>query len=77
MTKECTLSIGKLPLGGFPKNSVVRINDHPNMTSAVYRGRKTLNCLVFYVHGKQLRFKTKQTNKDLHSIFKLFLIKEK
>ena len=43
MAKDCTLSTGKLPLGGLPSNSVVRINDHPNMTSAVYRGRKATN----------------------------------
>ena len=37
------LSTGKLPLGGFPMNSVVRITDHPNMTSAVNSGLKTTN----------------------------------
>ena len=37
------LSTGKLPLGGLPRNSVVRITDHPDMTSAVYRGRKATN----------------------------------
>ena len=35
MVKECALSTGKLPLGGLPRNSVVRINDRPEMTSAV------------------------------------------
>ena len=39
MAKECTLSTGK-PLGGLPSSSVVRITDCPDMTSAVYRGRK-------------------------------------
>ena len=34
------LSTGKPPLEGLPRNSVVRITDHPNMTSAVYRGSK-------------------------------------
>ena len=43
MAKECTLSTGKLPLGGLLRNNVVRINDRPNMTAAVYRGRKLLN----------------------------------
>ena len=43
MAKECTLSTGKLPLGGLPRNSVVRITDHPNMTSAVYCGCKAIN----------------------------------
>ena len=39
MAKECTLSTGKLSLGGLPRNSVVRITDRPDMTSAVYHGR--------------------------------------
>ena len=43
MEKKCTLSIGKLPSGGLPRNSVVRITDCPDMTSAVYRGRKATN----------------------------------
>ena len=30
------LSTGKLPLGGLPGNSVVRITDHPYITSAVF-----------------------------------------
>ena len=38
MAKECTLSAGKLPL-----DSVVRITDHHDMTSAVYRGWKETN----------------------------------
>ena len=28
MVKECTLSTGKLPLHGLPRNSVVIITDH-------------------------------------------------
>ena len=48
MAKECMLSTGKLPLGGLPRNSVVRISDHADMTSAVYGGHKA----------------TKQTNKQ-------------
>ena len=40
MAKWCALSPGKLPRGGLPKNSVDRITDRPDMTSAVYRGRK-------------------------------------
>ena len=27
---------GKLPLGSLPRNNVVRINDRPDLTSAVY-----------------------------------------
>ena len=34
--KKCTLTNGKLLPGGLPRKSVVRITDHPNMTSAVY-----------------------------------------
>ena len=43
MAKEFTLSTGNLPRGGLPRNSVVRITDRPDMTSAVYHGRKALN----------------------------------
>ena len=43
MAKECTLSTGKQPLAGLPRNSVVRITDRPNMTSAVYCGHKAIN----------------------------------
>ena len=38
MANECALSTGKLPLGDFPRTSVVRIIDRPDMTSAVYHG---------------------------------------
>ena len=40
MAKGCALSTGYLPRGGLPRNSVDRITDHPDMTSAVDRGRK-------------------------------------
>ena len=44
MAKDCTLSTGKLPLGGLPRNSVaIRITDCPNMTSAVYHGARVGN----------------------------------
>ena len=33
-------STGKLPLGGLPRDSVVRITDYPDMISAVDSGRK-------------------------------------
>ena len=42
MAKECALSTGKLPRGGLHRNSVDRITDRPNMTSAVDHGRKEL-----------------------------------
>ena len=37
------LSTGKLLPDGLPRNSVVRIMDHPDMTSAVYHGHKATN----------------------------------
>ena len=37
----CALSTGYLLRGGLPRNSVGRITDRPDMTSAVDRGRKT------------------------------------
>lgn len=40
MAKEFTLSTGKVPLCGLPRNSVVRITDCPDMTSAVDCGNK-------------------------------------
>ena len=46
MAKECTLSTvlpGKLSLGGLPMNSVVRITDCLDLTSAFYRGRTATN----------------------------------
>ena len=42
--KEWTLYTGKLPLGDLPRNSVVlKVTDHPDMTSAVYFGSKASN----------------------------------
>ena len=40
MAKGCALSTGCLPQGGLPRNSVDRITDRPDMTSAVDRGLK-------------------------------------
>ena len=40
MAKGCALSTGYLPRGGLPRNSVDRITDRPDMTSAVDRVRK-------------------------------------
>ena len=40
MAKGCALSTGYLPWGGLPRNSVDRITDRPDMTSAVDRGRR-------------------------------------
>ena len=40
MAKRCTLSTENLLRGGLARNSVDRITDHSDMTSAVYLGRK-------------------------------------
>ena len=40
MAKGCALSTGYLPRGGLPRNSVDRMTDRPDMTSAVDSGRK-------------------------------------
>ena len=40
MAKGCALSTGYMPRGGLPRNSVDRITDRSDMTSAVDRGRK-------------------------------------
>ena len=40
--KGWLLGTGNLPRGGLPRNSVDRITDRPNMTSAVDRGGKAL-----------------------------------
>ena len=40
MAKGCALSTGYPARGGLPRNSVDRITDRPDMTSAVDRGRK-------------------------------------
>ena len=42
MAKEYGLSTSKLPRGGLRRNSVERITDHHDMTSAVHRERKAL-----------------------------------
>ena len=40
MGKRYALSTGNLLRGGLPRNNVDRITDCPDMTSAVYGGRK-------------------------------------
>ena len=40
MAKRCALRTSNLLRGGLPRNSVDRFTDRPDMTSAVYRGRK-------------------------------------
>ena len=43
MAKESTPSTGEFPTGGLPLNNVIRITDHPKMTSAVYCECKATN----------------------------------
>ena len=45
MAKGCAPSTGNLPRGGLPRNSVDRITDCPDMTSAVDCERKALTQL--------------------------------
>ena len=52
--KECMLSTDKVPLGGLLGNNVVRITDHPNMTSVVYHGRNVINQTEVFCHGFRL-----------------------
>ena len=40
MAKECWPSTGKLPMGGLPRNHVVRLTYCPDMTSAFNHGSK-------------------------------------
>ena len=40
MAKGCELGTGYLHRGGLPRNSVDRVTDRPDMTSAGDRGRK-------------------------------------
>ena len=40
MGKECTLSTGRLPSVSMSRHNVVRINDHCDITSAVYSERE-------------------------------------
>ena len=52
LAKKWALNTGKLPLGGFPRNSVVRLTDYPYMTST-----------VLFVDVKHLIKQTKHLNK--------------
>ena len=57
MAKGCAQSTGYLPRGGLPRNSVDRISDRPDMTSAVDRGCK--------------KHQPKQTNKQKLQTFEV------
>ena len=58
MAKGCALSTGYLPRGSLSRNSVNRITDRPDMTSAVDSGRKA----------------STQTNKRKNHILKISLL---
>ena len=52
MASGWALSTGKLPRGGLLRNSLDRITDRPDMTSAVDHGRKTTKPkLLFFSHS--------------------------
>ena len=72
MAKRCALSTGNL--GGLPRNSVVRITDHPDMTSAVYRGRKTSTQSINQSSVEQFKLKSDYTTGESSNgiLFKLF-----
>ena len=55
MAKECMLSTGKLPLGGLPRNKVVRIMDRPGfslLSMLVLRHEKTC---IYLLHKLKQR----------------------
>ena len=78
MVKECALSTGKLPVGGLPWDSVVRINDRPDMTSAVDSGHKAstqptnqlLSASVFCQTAKLLKIDRRPIHSQLDNITK-------
>ena len=69
MAKECVLSTGYLPQGGLLRNSVDRITDRLDMTSAVYCGRKasTQTNKTFF-----LTFKSMFSYDKAHRLYTLF-----
>ena len=69
MAKGWALSTGNLPREGLPRNSVDRINDRPDMTSAVDRGRKALTQLNSII----LKIEIFQLFKASHSTYSLRL----
>ena len=60
MAKGCALNTGYLHRGGLPRNSVNRITDRPDMTSAVDCGRKasTQTGSGFYMHMLVHKFRS-------------------
>ena len=68
MAKGCALSTGYLPRGGLPMNSVDRITDCPDMTSAVDRGGKAstqTNKQTFHEPPLGYNFSARSVNKTL------------
>ena len=60
MGKGWALSTGNLPRGGLPRNSVDRITDRPDMTSAVDGGGKALTQTKKRQMGTCLRHKIEE-----------------
>ena len=69
MEKECTLSIGKMPLGCLPRKSVVRITDRLDMTSAVYTGCKATNQTTVMIQS----FRTDRSGQTVQTQIRLLL----
>ena len=67
MAKGCALSPGYLPLGGLHRNSVDRITDRPDMTSAVDRGRKATNKTSFIQDSADKHIQSK-TSRSVSSV---------
>ena len=72
------LSTSKLPLGGLPRNSVVRITDRPDMTSAVYHGCRATNkvrCIFDINNGIILASSPSKPLVGSHSLDKAILMR--
>ena len=72
MAKGCALSTGYLPWGGLQRNSVDRLTDRPDMTSAVDRGRKASTQA-----NKHTKFQTAEhsSNGDKHFMHEIAIFR--
>ena len=74
MAKGCALSTGYFFRGGLPRNSVDRITDRPDMTSAVDCGRKGSTQTQIKLRSlKKLLFNELKVNFFCHSIGSMFV----